>query len=143
MAVGFVHELGCCFELLPFHAAVGLPGAFLASAPTAGRFAEAARSAATPLTTALLTPHPRPPRSPQVLPIGGPSKAFTAKQQADLLFNITGLPPKYFPVPVALMDGMIGLFDSLAKLFPQVRGGGGDELPGSAGRSWSRGRRER
>ncbi|PNW88749.1 hypothetical protein CHLRE_01g042800v5 [Chlamydomonas reinhardtii] len=56
----------------------------------------------------------------KVLPIGGPSKAFTAKQQADLLFNITGLPPKYFPVPVALMDGMIGLFDSLAKLFPQL-----------------------
>ncbi|KAG2482553.1 hypothetical protein HYH03_018512 [Edaphochlamys debaryana] len=54
----------------------------------------------------------------KMLPIGGPGQAYTAKQQADLLFKITGLPPKYFPVPVALMDGMIGLFDGLAKIFP-------------------------
>ncbi|GFR39707.1 hypothetical protein Agub_g186, partial [Astrephomene gubernaculifera] len=54
----------------------------------------------------------------KVLPIGGPGRAYTAKQQADLLFQITGLPPKYFPVPVALMDGMIALFDFLASIFP-------------------------
>ncbi|EFJ44988.1 hypothetical protein VOLCADRAFT_76013 [Volvox carteri f. nagariensis] len=56
----------------------------------------------------------------KVLPIGGPSRAYTAKQQADLLFQITGLPPKYFPVPVALMDGMISIFDALARLFPSL-----------------------
>ncbi|GLC72861.1 hypothetical protein PLESTF_001301100 [Pleodorina starrii] len=56
----------------------------------------------------------------KVLPIGGPSRAYTAKQQADLIFNITGLPPKYFPVPVALMDGMISIFDGLASIFPSL-----------------------
>ncbi|KXZ55167.1 hypothetical protein GPECTOR_3g314 [Gonium pectorale] len=56
----------------------------------------------------------------KVLPIGGPGRAYTAKQQADLLFQITGLPPKYFPVPVALMDGMISIFDWLAGIFPAL-----------------------
>lgn len=32
--------------------------------------------------------------------------------------RLTGLPPKYFPVPIALMDGIIGIFDFLAKIFP-------------------------
>jgi divinyl chlorophyllide a 8-vinyl-reductase len=34
--------------------------------------------------------------------------------------RLTGLPPKYFPVPIALMDGIIGIFDLLAKVFPQL-----------------------
>uniref|UniRef100_A0A383VRI4 Divinyl chlorophyllide a 8-vinyl-reductase, chloroplastic n=1 Tax=Tetradesmus obliquus TaxID=3088 RepID=A0A383VRI4_TETOB len=55
-----------------------------------------------------------------VLPIGGPGKALSAKEQADILFRLTGLPPKYFPVPIALMDGIIGIFDFLAKIFPAL-----------------------
>ncbi|GAB4824216.1 hypothetical protein N2152v2_011262 [Parachlorella kessleri] len=54
----------------------------------------------------------------QVLPIGGPGKALSARDQANLLFDIVGREPKYFAVPVALMDGIIGIFDFLAKLFP-------------------------
>lgn len=54
----------------------------------------------------------------KVLPIGGPGQALSALDQANLLFDITGRPPKYFPVPVAVMDGAIGLFDFLAKIFP-------------------------
>lgn len=61
----------------------------------------------------------------QVLPIGGPGAAMTAKDQADLLFGIAGLPPKYFPVPVALMDGIIGILDFMAKFFPGMKVGGG------------------
>jgi hypothetical protein len=34
--------------------------------------------------------------------------------------RLTGLPPKYFPVPIALMDGIIGIFDFLAKFFPAL-----------------------
>lgn len=37
---------------------------------------------------------------------------------AALLLQITGREPKYFPVPVALMDGIIGIFDFLAGIFP-------------------------
>lgn len=56
----------------------------------------------------------------KVLPIGGPGEALTALDQANMLFRITGQKPWYFPVPVAIMDGAIGLFDALAKLFPQL-----------------------
>lgn len=59
----------------------------------------------------------------QVLPIGGPGKALTAKDQADLLFGILGKKPYYFPVPVALMDGIIGLLDFLARFFPGLKDG--------------------
>ncbi|KAI3428321.1 hypothetical protein D9Q98_006701 [Chlorella vulgaris] len=59
----------------------------------------------------------------QVLPIGGPGQALTAKDQAEMLFDILGKPPKYFPVPVALMDGIIGLLDLLAKVFPGLKDG--------------------
>ena len=56
----------------------------------------------------------------KVLPIGGPGEALTAKDQADMLFRILGTKPNYFPVPIALMDGIIGVFDFLAKIFPQL-----------------------
>eukprot|EP00967_Tisochrysis_lutea_P158408 scaffold323720_cov22-Tisochrysis_lutea.AAC.1 len=55
----------------------------------------------------------------QVLPIGGPGKAYTARDQAEILFRLTGKPQNYFPVPVALMDGIIGILDFLAKFFPE------------------------
>jgi len=56
----------------------------------------------------------------KVLPIGGPGDALTARDQANLLFRITGQRPNYFPVPVALMDGIIRVFDFLAGIFPQM-----------------------
>lgn len=56
----------------------------------------------------------------KVLPIGGPGEALTALDQANMLFEITGQKPNYFPVPVALMDGIIKIFDFLAKLFPAL-----------------------
>lgn len=46
--------------------------------------------------------------------------------------RLTGLPPKYFPVPIALMDGIIGIFDLLAKVFPQLEVG----LKGGGGHNW-------
>ena len=55
-----------------------------------------------------------------VLPIGGPGGALTARQQADILFRLAKLPPKLLPVPVALMDGIIGLLDLLSKVFPNL-----------------------
>lgn len=56
----------------------------------------------------------------QVLPIGGPGGALTAKQQAQILFRLTGLPEKYIRAPVWLFDGIIGVLDLLAKAFPQM-----------------------
>lgn len=54
-----------------------------------------------------------------MLPIGGPGKAMTAREQGELLFKLTNQPANFFPVPVALMDGVIGLLDFLAQFFPE------------------------
>ncbi|KAL4427872.1 hypothetical protein ABPG75_001961 [Micractinium tetrahymenae] len=59
----------------------------------------------------------------KVLPIGGPGKALTARDQANILFEAAGVKPNFFPVPVALMDGIIGFLDLLAKVFPQLKDG--------------------
>ena len=56
----------------------------------------------------------------KVLPIGGPGEALTALDQGQMLFDITGRKPWFFPVPVAVMDGAIGMFDFLASIFPQL-----------------------
>ncbi|MEW5302493.1 MAG: hypothetical protein WDW36_005273 [Sanguina aurantia] len=56
----------------------------------------------------------------KVLPIGGPGRAYTAIEQADMLFRITGKKTFYFKVPVALMDGIIDLLDFLTKYFPNL-----------------------
>ncbi len=53
-----------------------------------------------------------------MLPIGGPGRALTAKAQADMLFRITGNKENTLQVPVALMDGIIGILDFFAKFFP-------------------------
>ena len=76
----------------------------------------------------LLLPEPPDPPVPllpvahnlrQVLPIGGPGKALSAKEQAEILFRITGREPKYISAPVGLFDAIIGFLDLLAKFFPK------------------------
>ncbi|KAK9810476.1 hypothetical protein WJX72_011318 [[Myrmecia] bisecta] len=56
----------------------------------------------------------------QVLPIGGPGQAWSAREQGEFLFELVGKKPNLFPVPVSLMDGIIGFFDLLTKLFPNL-----------------------
>lgn len=56
----------------------------------------------------------------KLLPIGGPGEALTALDQGQMLFDLTGKKPWFFPVPVAVMDGAIGLFDWLASIFPSL-----------------------
>lgn len=55
----------------------------------------------------------------KILPIGGPGRAYSAKEQAQMQFELAGKEPKYIQVPVALMDGIIGILDFLAKFFPK------------------------
>lgn len=50
-----------------------------------------------------------PARQNRVLPIGGPGPALTPRRQGEILFEELGLQPKFRKVPVALMDGVIGL----------------------------------
>ncbi len=56
-----------------------------------------------------------------MLPIGGPGKALSALDQANMLFEIAGQKKWTIGVPVALMDGIIGIFDGLAKVFPGLQ----------------------
>lgn len=52
--------------------------------------------------------------------IPGPGKAYTAKEQAEMLFRITGREPKFFSVPVKLMDIIIGAMELIGKVIPPV-----------------------
>jgi divinyl chlorophyllide a 8-vinyl-reductase len=59
-----------------------------------------------------------PAKANAVLPIGGPGRAWTAKEQGEMLFKLAGKDPKFIRVPVALMDVIIGALAGLAKVFP-------------------------
>ena len=48
----------------------------------------------------------------------GPGKAWSAREQGQYLFELAGRKPNFIQVPVALMDGIIGFLDLLAKVFP-------------------------
>lgn len=56
----------------------------------------------------------------QVLPIGGPGKAWSAKEQGEYLFKLAGKKPWLIGVPVGLMDAIISVFDNLTKIFPNL-----------------------
>eukprot|EP00401_Gymnodinium_catenatum_P067975 CAMPEP_0117507940 /NCGR_PEP_ID=MMETSP0784-20121206/26684_1 /TAXON_ID=39447 /ORGANISM="" /LENGTH=363 /DNA_ID=CAMNT_0005303463 /DNA_START=376 /DNA_END=1467 /DNA_ORIENTATION=- len=53
------------------------------------------------------------------LPIGGPGKAMTFKEQGTLLFELQGKEPSLISVPVALFDLINGLLDFIAGLWPE------------------------
>lgn len=50
--------------------------------------------------------------------IAGPGKAWSALEQGQYLFELAERKPNFIKVPVALMDGIIGFLDFLAKIFP-------------------------
>ena len=58
----------------------------------------------------------------KVLPIGGPGKALSAKEQGDILFRLLDKKPFYFPVPVALFDGINGMLRAVNSIAPQIIG---------------------
>jgi hypothetical protein len=48
----------------------------------------------------------------------GPGKAWSALEQGQYLFQLAERKPNFIKVPVALMDGIIGFLDFLARVFP-------------------------
>lgn len=52
--------------------------------------------------------------------ITGPGKAWSAKEQGEYLFKLAGKKPWLIGVPVGLMDGIISIFDTLTKVFPNL-----------------------
>jgi divinyl chlorophyllide a 8-vinyl-reductase len=55
----------------------------------------------------------------RILPIGGPGPALTPRQQGALLFAALGRKPSFRQVPVALLDGIIGLLALLGAVSPR------------------------
>ncbi len=62
-----------------------------------------------------------PARYNQILPIGGPGPAITPREQGLELFRLTGQPPKFRRVPLALMDSIIVGLSVLGRVVPRLR----------------------
>ncbi len=56
----------------------------------------------------------------RVLPIGGPGDAITPRQQAEHLFALLGRPPRMRQVPVALLDGIVGVLGAAGRVLPSL-----------------------
>ncbi len=59
-------------------------------------------------------------RNNRVLPIGGPGEAITPRQQGEHLFALLRRPPRFRHVPVALLDGIIGVLATLSHVAPPL-----------------------
>lgn len=62
-----------------------------------------------------------PSRQNKILPIGGPGKAISAKEQGELLFELLGREPKFKKVPPLIFDVIIPVLSFLSKLFPVLK----------------------
>ena len=56
----------------------------------------------------------------QILPIGGPGEALSARQQGELLFRALGKKPWMISLPIALMDVPVGCLEFLSGKFPSL-----------------------
>lgn len=55
-------------------------------------------------------------RKSKILPIGGPGRAITPREQGEELFRLLNMEPKFRSIPVVMMDAIIGAL-SLAGIF--------------------------
>ena len=60
-----------------------------------------------------------PEKKNKILPIGGPGKAISAREQGELLFELLGRPPKFKNMPIQMFDLIIPVLALLAKFFPK------------------------
>lgn len=56
----------------------------------------------------------------KILPIGGPGKAISVKEQGEMLFELLGKEPKFRRMPIWMFDVIIPLVSLLAKIFPKL-----------------------
>jgi divinyl chlorophyllide a 8-vinyl-reductase len=62
-----------------------------------------------------------PERQNRILPIGGPGPAITPQDQAEILFDLAGQPPRYRRVPLGLMRTIAGGLSAAAQIFPPLK----------------------
>ncbi len=56
----------------------------------------------------------------RVLPIGGPGAAITPRQQGEALFALLGRTPRFREVPLALLDGIVGVLSAAGRVAPSM-----------------------
>jgi divinyl chlorophyllide a 8-vinyl-reductase len=54
----------------------------------------------------------------RILPIGGPGRAVTPRQQGERLFALLGREPLFRHIPIALLDTIIGVLSVIGRLLP-------------------------
>ncbi len=59
-------------------------------------------------------------RHNRILPIGGPGPAITPRQQGEMLFRLTGKPPRFKSVPVAMLDAIAATLGIVGKVIPPL-----------------------
>jgi divinyl chlorophyllide a 8-vinyl-reductase len=59
-------------------------------------------------------------RRNRLLPIGGPGPAVTPREQGEHLFALLGRTPRFREVPIAVLDGAIGLLGVLGRVVPAL-----------------------
>lgn len=57
----------------------------------------------------------------RILPIGGPGGAVNPREQALILFRLLGKEPKFWTLPIAIMDFAVAVLDFVALGLPFVR----------------------
>lgn len=56
----------------------------------------------------------------KILPIGGPGKAVTAREQGEMIFQLLGREPKFRKAPIWMFDVIIPVLTVLSKIFPAL-----------------------
>ncbi|MBL6956951.1 MAG: NAD(P)-dependent oxidoreductase [Chlorobium phaeobacteroides] len=61
-----------------------------------------------------------PDKQNKILPVGGPGKAISAREQGEMLFELLGREPKFKNMPIRMFDVIIPVLSMLAKVFPRL-----------------------
>ena len=61
-----------------------------------------------------------PEKKNKILPVGGPGKAISPREQGEMLFELLGRKPKFKKMPIQMFDVIIPLLSKLAKIFPKL-----------------------
>jgi divinyl chlorophyllide a 8-vinyl-reductase len=62
-----------------------------------------------------------PSKKNKILPIGGPGKAITNREQGEMLFELLGRPPKFKKMPIQMFDVIIPVLSMLSTFFPKLK----------------------
>jgi divinyl chlorophyllide a 8-vinyl-reductase len=56
----------------------------------------------------------------KILPIGGPGRAISHREQGEMLFELLGREPKFKNMPIRMFDVIIPVLSMLARIFPKL-----------------------